>query len=101
MERHAHSERRGRGPRLGIERLLEGGSGGDGIRGACEDGEATIALAAWAHNHTVMLSDPGFDKHVVACEGEACCLGVLLPQGSTPLNIGEEKGDSAGWQVAH
>ena len=84
-----------------IERLLEGRRSGDGIGGAGKDGEAAIALAPWPDHVPTMPHDDLLDQRVVADQGRPHGRRLLLPEASTALNVGEEKGDSARRQVGH
>ena len=65
VQRHADQQRRGRGPRLGIQRLLAGSGSGHGIGGPAEDGEAAVALPGWADDVPMMLSDDLLDQRIM------------------------------------
>ena len=84
-----------------IERLLEGRRSGDGIGSAGKDGEAAIALAPWTDDGAVLRGDDLLNERVVPSERKPHGGGLLLPEASTALNVGEEKGDSARRQVGH
>ena len=101
VQRHAHAQRRGCRPGLGMQRLLEGGSGGDGIGGARKDGEAAVALAAWPHDMPIVLGDDLLDQRIMPHERLAHRIAVLLPERGAALDVGEEEGDGAGRQLRH
>jgi len=88
-------------PWLGEERLLEACSGGNGISGSAEDGEAAVSLAARADNVTSMLCHDLLYQGVMPHEGLSHGIAMLLPEGGAGVNVGEEKGDRAGWELSH
>jgi len=66
MEGDADAQRRFGRPGFGDEGLLQGGRGGDGIRGAGEDGKEAVTLPAAAHQGAGVLLDQGRGESIVS-----------------------------------
>src|SRR4051794_25733219 len=99
MHCHTHAQGGRCCPWLGVQRLLEGGSGGDGIAGTSEDGEATVAFAAWPYDMAIMLSHDLLDQDIMSHQCMAHGIAVLLPERGAALDIGEQEGDRAGGKL--
>src|SRR6266508_638227 len=74
---------------------------GDGIRGTGKDGEQAITLAAALDDRAAVHGDDGGQQGIMAGQGGAHRLRLLLPALGAGLDVSEEKGDSAAGKVRH
>jgi hypothetical protein len=90
---HAHAD----GPCR--ERLLSIRGGGDGIRSASEGYEERVTLRVYLD---APLPGDGVAYDVPVLREHVCVVGAeLMEEARRALDVREEKGDSAGWQLLH
>lgn len=81
---------------MGRQCSLRGDGGGDSIGDAGKDGKAAIAFATRPHNLSVVPGDELLDQLVMSHQRLADGSRMLLPDGSTAFEVGQEVGDGAG-----
>ena len=82
-------------PRFVADRFLQLDGGGGRRRRPIEDRERGVALAARLDQPSSAGRDDLFDELVVASERQRHGVGVCLPRGRRPLDVGEQEGHSA------
>ena len=93
VERHAHPQRAGRAPRLGVQRGLHGQHGLERIAGADED--RVNAITNRLEDDPAVGSDPDCQDTVMTRKRSGHRLRVLLPELRAAFDIRETEGERA------
>ena len=91
VQAHPHADDRPSRPRLDGERLLRGQRSGQPVRRRGEGGIERVA--AGLEDVAAVLADRLAQQDVVARQGHAHEVGILLPQPGAAFDVGEQEGD--------
>ena len=79
--------------------ITSGSRGGKRVRGSCEGDEERVPLRV--HLDATVLLEAFTQRPSMLAERVRVRISELMEQPGRPLDVGEEKGDSAGGQLGH
>jgi hypothetical protein len=99
VDRHAHAQRSGLGPRFGAQRPL--GSDGRAEGGGGRRKRRLAGVPDGLEAHAAMVGDHRVEQPQMPLDRAAHGQWIPFPERGAPLDVGEEEADRAGGQCSH